>query len=581
MAPASQRSKPLHPKLGKKPSGTPSDKSKYNNKRKAPSTEEIPAKPVTGADAEPTNKRGPGFRKPKHEVIVQAKALWEDARSSALDAAAQKGVVDKLVGVLEGHIAEMCFKEDGSRILQTCLKNGTPQQRYLIADELKGNYLKMIRQTYPRHLLLKVMIYCPKRRGEIIQEFDQFIPKLITHRDAAEALEEIYVAYATPKQRRQMIQEFYGREFSLFKKKDDSRSLADILAEAPQKREAILRNILDHVTQAVNKGTITFSLLHHAALEYLTQATDAEATRMVDLLKEHVPEILHTKDGSQVAMQVIARANTKERRNIIKALKPYVKKVCDDEYGFLVILAVFDLVDDTVLVNKLIVTEMAKELGDLMASASGRCTLAYLFAGRAHKYLIHDQIQRLASLDTLRAATSKKNPMLREKELRKTLEPHLQAYFTEHVSESLVETYPSQVLVDYLLNAEGDTRPVVAKLAEALAAEPLEDNENHVLNSSVARHALAALVRAEKGDKPLHVTRADRTPVAPQLWRAVQDHIAKLALGEGAYLLSALANHPTCGPDVRQALGAHKKAIKAAASDENKGPLTLLTALSS
>lgn len=39
---------------------------------------------------------------------------------------------------------------------------------------------------------------------------------------------------------------------------------------------------------------------------------------------------------------------------MIKAMKPFLPKICVDEYAYLVLLRLFDVVDDTVLVGKAI-----------------------------------------------------------------------------------------------------------------------------------------------------------------------------------------------------------------------------------
>ena len=41
---------------------------------------------------------------------------------------------------------------------------------------------------------------------------------------------------------------------------------------------------------------------------------------------------------------------------IVKSFKPYVKKICMEENGHVVMMAVFDTVDDTVLVRKTILS---------------------------------------------------------------------------------------------------------------------------------------------------------------------------------------------------------------------------------
>ena len=40
---------------------------------------------------------------------------------------------------------------------------------------------------------------------------------------------------------------------------------------------------------------------------------------------------------------------------IVKSVKTFVEKVCKEEYGHLVLLCIFDVVDDTKLVHKVII----------------------------------------------------------------------------------------------------------------------------------------------------------------------------------------------------------------------------------
>ena len=73
-------------------------------------------------------------------------------------------------------------------------------------------------------------------------------------------------------------------------------------------------------------------------------------------LKEQIPYILHTWDGARVAAQALAYGNPKDRKMMVKALKGYITKACMEEYGQLVILRILDLLDDTTLVNKLVLS---------------------------------------------------------------------------------------------------------------------------------------------------------------------------------------------------------------------------------
>lgn len=75
---------------------------------------------------------------------------------------------------------------------------------------------------------------------------------------------------------------------------------------------------------------------------------------VIDLLKERVVEMVHTKDGVICGMRSIWYGNPKERKIIVRTLKSLVSKLCMEEHGHLLLLAIFDAVDDTLLVQKVI-----------------------------------------------------------------------------------------------------------------------------------------------------------------------------------------------------------------------------------
>ena len=56
------------------------------------------------------------------------------------------------------------------------------------------------------------------------------------------------------------------------------------------------------------------------------------------------------------AHNMYIHALTQVRKVIVKSFKPYVKKICLEENGHVVMMGVFDTVDDTVLVKKAILT---------------------------------------------------------------------------------------------------------------------------------------------------------------------------------------------------------------------------------
>ena len=123
---------------------------------------------------------------------------------------------------------------------------------------------------------LFIHLNSPKHKSDIIKEFLGNTVQLIRHKDASFVIEDIFVEHATSAQRKGMIAEFFGPEYSLFKQASP-KTLAEIILEFPEKRPHIMKNISESVLGSLNKGTVRFNLIHHVISEYLESATDEEA----------------------------------------------------------------------------------------------------------------------------------------------------------------------------------------------------------------------------------------------------------------------------------------------------------------
>ncbi|KAJ1976629.1 Pumilio y domain member 6 [Dimargaris xerosporica] len=509
------------------------------------------------------------------DLIAKAKELWTQASSTTLPKAERTEAVNRLMDHLQGHIHEVCFRKDGSRILQTCLKYGSPEQRDMIVTELKGSYMAMTRQPYTRHLFSKMLMYCTGQRTAMIGELHGNIRKLIGHKEASQVIEEVFVVYSNVKQRTMLVQEFYGPEFALFK--DNPQTLEDILTNSPDKRDAVFRNLLENITDAINKSTINHNIMHQPVLEYATLASDAEIQRLIDAIKEDVVHILHSKEGYKAAMLLFLRANAKDRKTILKSFKSFVKKICMEEYGHLVMIQIFDALDDTVFLGKIISTEVSKNLGELITSKEGRRVLAYPFAGRSLKFFGKQSIELLQSHDQVRDTTSKKDAKVREAEIRRLLFEPLLKYFVANLEDAIQDAFPSQVLAEFMINAEGDLSALCERLAKLLEHDP--NDKDHIMQHIVANRVLAALVKADHDASKRHVQRDDSTQYGPLILEHIAPHLPTFAANFGSFVVLALLEHPGCGKQVQKQLKTHQKAIAQAASQGNKGSALIVEKL--
>ena len=71
---------------------------------------------------------------------------------------------------------------------------------------------------------------------------------------------------------------------------------------------------------------------------------------------------------------------------MVKSFKPYMKKICAEENGHVVMMAVFDTVDDTVLVRKTLLAEVMSALEEVCDDQYGRRILLYLLSPRSKRH---------------------------------------------------------------------------------------------------------------------------------------------------------------------------------------------------
>lgn len=207
-------------------------------------------------------------------------------------------------------------------------------RREQIVDALKGKFYVLATSAYGKYLLVKLLHYGSRSsRQTIIDELHGSLRKLMRHREGAYVVEDLFVLYATHEQRQQMIKEFWGSEYAVFRETHKDLTIEKVCESSIEKRNIIARNLIGTITASVEKGSTGFQILHAAMREYVKIANEKEISEMIELLHEQFAELVHTPEGSDVACTLVARANAKERKLILKALKNHAEKLIDPSWG--------------------------------------------------------------------------------------------------------------------------------------------------------------------------------------------------------------------------------------------------------
>ncbi|KAF8067011.1 armadillo-type protein [Lyophyllum atratum] len=428
--------------------------------------------------------------KPHSNLLVDAKRVWSLARQKTIPTTERQKHVQELMGVIRGKVKDIVFKHDASRIVQTVVKYGGQKERDEIAEELKGKYKELAQNKYSKFLVTKLIRLCPTHRPSILLEFQTHVLRLLLHREASSVLADTFELYANAYERTILLRDFYGKETMLFSvtggseedKQRAKKGLRGVLEGADvERRRRVLTALKENLVTIFNnpdKGAVTHAVVHRALWEYMSALNDVvdEAERdkqrreMFETCQEVLAEMVHTKDGSRVVREFLALGTAKDRKQILKVLKPHVERMCLDDEAQLVLFTALDVIDDTKLASKSLITEMTTPAAKLYVTPQGRRALFYLLVPRTRRHFTPAQIASLAETDETRARTSKKAPEAREEEVRKFASEALVDWVEQNAASIVREPGGSLVAAEIMLFADGDKTAASRSLLRAVSA---------------------------------------------------------------------------------------------------------------
>ncbi|KAF9043743.1 ARM repeat-containing protein [Hymenopellis radicata] len=442
--------------------------------------------------------------KPHSSLLTEAKRVWSLARQKNIPTAERQKHIHELMDVIRGKVKDIVLKHDASRIVQTVVKHGKQKERDEIAVELKGKYKELAQNKYSKFLVTKLIKHCPAHRTSILLEFQSHVLRLLLHREATSVLADAFELHANAYERSILLRDFYGKEANMFSvtsgstedKERAKKGLAGVLEGADKERR---RRIIEATKTGLisifnnpDKGAVTHAVVHRALWEYIVavneipqdEERDKQFREIYETCQEVLAELVHTKDGSRVVREFIARGSAKDRKQILKILKPHIVKICSDEDAQLVLFTAIDVIDDTKLVLKTLLPEITPSLDELYLSSQGRRVLLYLLVPRTKRHFTPAQNALIAETDEIRARTSKKDAESRENEIRTGASEVLLAWVAEKGETIAREPGGSLVVAELMLFGDGDkSKASEALLAPCASPYPSEDASSvHVID---------------------------------------------------------------------------------------------------
>ncbi|XP_035464569.2 pumilio homolog 3 [Scophthalmus maximus] len=430
-------------------------------------------------------------RKDMFQIICQSKQMWGDIRRKNCDDDLKKKLMKQLHDLIRGKTKQMAFAHDSVRVLQCFIQFGSHEQRQEVFGELKDDVIGLCKSQYGKHVVKKMLMYGNKELvAGVMQAFKGHVRPMLRHAAASSIIEYAYNDKAVLAQRLMLTEELYGNTFTICKS-TVCNTIEKVAETNPEKLNGIIDEMKQILTPMAQKEqVIKHSLVHKVFLDFFLFTPDKQRTEMIESIRESVVYMAHTHDGARVAMHCLWHGTAKDRKVIIKTMKTYMVKFATGEFGHLVLLAMFDCVDDTKLVKQAVLSEILSSLDEVMGNKYGKKVLLYLLSPRDPAHLLPEIIKVLERGDG--NAHSKKDAALRRKELLEVVSPPLLEHLRDNAGTMVIDKATCVTVSDILASACGDLRPAMTAVAQMANQELVPGGTKGTLH--MAEHPAGHLV---------------------------------------------------------------------------------------
>ncbi|XP_034565560.1 pumilio homolog 3 [Notolabrus celidotus] len=522
------------------------------------------------------NSRQQAERKDMFEIICKAKRVWEVLRRKKCENEVKTKLMKELHDLLRGKIKQMAFAHDSVRVLQCFIQFGSHEQRMEVFQEIKGDTLTLSKSQYGRHIVKKLLMYGNKELlAPLMQTFKGHVRQMLRHSMASSIIEYAYNDKAVLAQRLMLSEELYGNTFTVCKS-CVLNTVDKVIKENPDKENNIIDEMKQIITPMAQKEqVIKHSIVHKVFLDFFLLSPEKQRTEMIESIREAVVYMAHTHDGARVAMHCLWHGTSKDRKVIIKTMKTYMVKFATGEFGHLVLLAIFDSVDDTKLVKQVVLSEILSSLDEVIGNKYGKKVLLYLLSPRDPAYLLPEIIKVLEQGDG--NAHSKKETGTRRKELLEVISPALLEHLRENAGTMVMDKATCVTVSDILASACGDLRPAMTAVSQMANQELVPGGISGQLH--MAEHPAGHLVLKWLIEQD---TKMEEAGKEERFGRILVDTVGTdklktwIRVNRGAMVLSSLLNScdKSVSSEVKEALESIKSELSSMSG--NKGAEILL-----
>ena len=311
-------------------------------------------------------------------------------------------LVKKVINLMGDKYENYCYKHDGCRILQGCLKYGSKEQKKNIIDSLLPFLFKIICGKYSIYLSGKIFKYADnEQKNKILNDIIKpnfkdllkysggisFTKMIFTYsnQNYQEELIDLYIKdyFKIPLEKLKIIKESEQLKESKNneknkkeeKEEDEDEEMEkknegkenNIIVDNSQKNlevEDLITKVKTHLDKQLEKN-INKNFIFHGFLnkifDYLDEKTQIYITELFD---DDIESFMDSNFGFELLMKMYSVASAKTRKKIIKFARQNMDEYLANEKGTYFIIKIILFTDDTVFINKTFLNAIMDKLSE-------------------------------------------------------------------------------------------------------------------------------------------------------------------------------------------------------------------------
>ena len=428
-------------------------------------------------------------------------------------------LIKKILSIIGENYENYCYKHDGCRVLQGCLKYGSKEQRNKIIESLMPFLFKIICGKYSIYLGNKIFKYSDNEQKKKILE-DIIKPNFInllkysggitftktvfmySNTNYQDELIDLYIKeyFKIPLEKIKLIKEAEN----LNKDKDDEEKDEDIKmkeeenekkdniiidnSEKNYEAEDIIKKLKEHLEKQLEKN-INKNFIFHGFLnkifDYLDEKTQIYITELFD---DDISFFMDSYYGYELIMKMYSISSAKTRKKIIKYVRDKMDTFISDEKGTYFIIKIILFTDDTVSVNKIFMNAIMDKLDTNMVENKNCLKIIWNIISPFNKKCNNVQQQNLLNYSSKNS--NKKSLDKRQKEILDNIFEKLFKIVNYGIRFLIKDILFSHFLTDFILflaqkNEIEKLENIINNIIQYLE-EDYKNNKDNVNNCALA-----------------------------------------------------------------------------------------------